>query len=91
MEITERKLLNGYEGFCEDGSCSHSSIVNGRGIIWNYRRNDADGHCPSCLPGEAEFITLNYEGGATIPLDESHNVHPAIAKINDAEEWVRAA
>jgi len=42
------------------------------------------------LPGEAEYITLDHEWEATIPLDESHNVHPAIAKINDAEEWVRA-
>ena len=79
MEITEKVLLNGYQGFTEDGSCSQCSVIDGKEISWTYRRNDDDGHCPCCLPGEAEHITLDHEWEGTIPLDESHGVHPAIA------------
>ncbi len=84
MKLTETALLHGYDGICRGGS--KVSVVNGEKIWWEYRRINDDGYF-ACVtsPERADQISLEYNRGGKIELDDSHKTHPAIERIKSDE------
>ena len=81
MKITEKMLLDGYDGITVCG-CKISKI-KGELIYWEYRYRHDEGEAV-CDRGRAELITLEYDRIGEIDLDVSD--HPAIARINSDEQ-----
>lgn len=83
MKITERKLLDGYVGI--SNGLDIMSEVNGEMIWWQYRRDSrsqTDGYEPTCDSDVADCIRLANNRSAKLELDDSHESHPSVARIN---------
>ena len=79
MKITEKMLLDGYDGI-RNGADLISHLYKDK-VYWNYRRGlDLDGYNPSCHRDSATEISLAYDRIGTIDLGEN-NDHPALRII----------
>lgn len=85
MKITEKELLDGYDGICRGGA--KKSIINKITVYWEYRHsnNDGVGACV-CSPERADQISLEYDRVGIIALDGSRDNHPAIVRICSDEQ-----
>jgi hypothetical protein len=88
MKITEKMLLDGYEGLASGGS--FISTVEGKRIFWNYRINNGDGTycvCDRNKKGQiyADIITLEYNRRGEIEVMPENNDHLSLAKIKSDE------
>ena len=86
MKITEKQLLDGYDGITKCG-CK-ISIVSGHTIYWEYRREHDEG-AAVCDVDRADIITLENDRVGNIPL--SVPSHPAIKKIRSDEQKLYGA
>ena len=86
MKITEKELLDGYDGICRGGA--KMSIINKIIVYWEYRRSNDDGiGACVCSPQRADQISLEYDRVGNIDIDDDcHNNHTNIAKIVADEE-----
>ena len=89
MRITERRLLDGYDGKSKGGY--NISDINNSRIWWAYRKGKhySDGGNPVCDRLSAMEITLEYERAGTLPLQARCATHPSLAKIahDEAKMW----
>lgn len=84
MRITEKMLLDNYEGITNGGD--KISNINGHQIFWDYRTGDqGDGYNAVCSRSNASEITLEYNRVGQIPLMVTCANHPTQAKITHDE------
>lgn len=80
MKITEKLLLENYDGICNGGT--KISIINGNQIYWDYRTDDG---CV-CSRDNAGYISLAYNRVGKVNLDMDMDNHANIAKIESDEQ-----
>lgn len=79
MKVTERFLLDAYQGLTKGGCCL--SVSEGRRYYWNYRRYD-DGYRPMVTDREkADFILEEGWWNRAIELNPNCMDHPALAQM----------
>lgn len=84
MKITERLLLDNYNGIAKGGSLI--SVINGVTLWWSYRTGDqGDGYNTVCARPDAQEITLEYDRVGVIILDDDCNDHSSLHQINSDE------
>jgi DNA-binding XRE family transcriptional regulator len=76
MEITEKLLLDNYDGITH--GLDYTSIVCGTKIWWNYRKF-GDGYHTVCKREHACEITFENDRVGTIPISADNNDHPSLA------------
>jgi len=82
MKITEKMLLDGYDGISKDGITAQS-VVSGQRIWWVYRHNNGEGANVTEIRKNAHFISLENGRTGEIELDEDCENHMATAKLYD--------
>lgn len=88
MKITEKALLDGYDGHTNDGDLI--SVIRGKEVRWTYRKGrDPDGYNCVSTRVDAGEITLEWDRVGRIPLEKRCENHPALARIarEEAEMW----
>ena len=91
MKITEKMLLEGYKGICND-SITAISEVDGHEIRWSYRMPATeDSRVVTEDRDEAADIMLEYDRVGDIPLDD--DLTPVLIEVaeghaeNCRKEW----
>lgn len=87
MKITEKALLDGYDGITKGGT--KISMINGERIWWDYRTEEGGEPATVCSPDNAECITLENDRHGVVVIDSSNKDHSSIAKIksDEAKLW----
>jgi len=89
MRLSEKALLDGYQGLARGGDIV--SIVRGTRIAWTYRTGrDSDGYNPVCAREKANEITLEQDRVGTLPLG-NQSTHPTVARISQDEQQLWGA
>lgn len=91
MKITEKMLLEGYKGICND-TITAISVVNDKDIRWTYRKpKDGDYQVVTEDRDEAEEIFLEFDRDGTVPLDDDLSLELIVVAEKHAEncqkEW----
>ena len=84
MRITEQMLLDGYDGIAKGGTLI--SVVTGTQIHWCYRKGNDDEGWSVTDRSQAGTITLEYDRGGHVAIDDDCAEHVALARITSDEE-----
>lgn len=83
-KITERMLLDNYDGITRGGS--YISVIHNKRVYWIYRTGqDEQGYNVHCARDHASEITLEYDRVGTVEIDDDCDDHPSLRRIAEDE------